>query len=216
MRFIAFCFALVIGLTAAPVLAQNFGSQGDVAFSADRLFAVHSTHIEEERDAPLDDVETDVSGVGFGWRGPFQPSPYDVPRFAFDIFVTDGLNIGASIAYASLDIDVEGNEGDGSAFLFAPRVGYVWMFGRVGGFWLRGGLTYHSYNADSAPLFGYDESGLAVTAEPTFVIAPVQHFAFLIGGTLDLSLTGSRDRGNVENDVRYRVWGLQFGLMGWI
>jgi hypothetical protein len=207
--------AAVLG--AGPALAQQtFGPQGTAAFSGDRLFGFYSVNMELEPPAPIPNQEFEWTQFGFGWEGPIHPSPYSIPRLAFDYFVVDSLSIGGSIAYASFDADQPGDDDDddSSAFIFAPRVGYVWMFSDVIGFWLRGGLTYHSYD-DEGIAGDFEESALAFTLDPVFVITPVTHFGFVVGPVLDITITGERDLGGAEWDLSYTSFGIAMGPMGW-
>ena len=220
-RTLTVATAAAISLGAVSAQAEEFGVQGTAAFSADRLFAFHSTRVVRERPAPQPDDQVTYTGIGFGWRSQFQASPFDVPRLAFDYFVIDGLNIGGSLGYASVDDDNDqwrGRRDRYSAFLLAPRVGYVWMFSEVAGFWLRGGFTYHSWTRDNPDPAEPDQtiSGLALTVEPTFVLSPVEHFAFVLGPTLDWDVSGEHDPGPAQWDNEYRSIGIQFGLMGWL
>jgi len=211
--------ALTLGSTTA--LAQRrgqFGVQGTAAFSVDRLMGFYATKFEEDLPAPIGDFEVDYTHFGFAWAGLNHGSPYTVPRFAFDFFVIDGLNVGGSIAYANLDIDVNnpgpGADDDLSTFLFAPRVGYVWMFSDVIGFWLRGGFTYHSSDDDN----GFSEHAFALTVDPVFPIFPVDHFGFVVGPVIDFSITGERDYPGprADDDIRYRSFGITAGMIGYL
>lgn len=213
-KSIASCLAAVCLFAAGPVLAQEFGEKGTPAFSIDRAFGVSFSHRTTEVPGPIDDAEEDWTSLSFGWRGRLQPSPFEVPRLAFDFFVTDGLSLGGALGFATYDDDDGGQLEDYSEFVFAPRVGYVWMFSRVAGFWLRGGLTYHS-----ASLSGdTGEYGLAFTAEPTFVIAPVDHFGFTVGLSADLDMVGEwqDEDADIDVDRSYRSFGLQLGMIGWL
>jgi hypothetical protein len=200
-------------LCAGPALAQQtFGPQGTAAFSGDRLFGMYWGSVELETGAG--DAETDYSSFGFAWQGPAHVGPYTVPRLAFDYFVIDSLSIGGSIAYATYEIDPPGpGEGEGSAFIFAPRVGYVWMFSDVIGFWLRGGFTYHSF--DDEGIFPSDENGFAFTADPMFVITPTDHFGFVLGPVIDFTISGERETPAGDIDVNYANFGIAMGPMGW-
>jgi hypothetical protein len=191
---------------------QTFGPQGTAAFSGDRLFGFYSGSVEDE--LPGGDFETEYTTFGFAWQGPIHPSPFTVPRLGFDYFVIDSLSIGGSIAYADYSIDPDGPpEAEGSAFIFAPRVGYVWMFSDVIGFWLRGGFTYHSYDDDG--VFGLDEHGFAFTADPMFVITPTAHFGFVLGPVIDFTISGERETGAGDVDRNYANFGIAMGPMGW-
>ena len=210
--------AALLGSTNA--LAQEFSEQGDAAFSADRLFALHKTTVTRHNPDPAPDDEDDYTGIGFGWRGGANPSPFDMARLSFDYFVIDHLSIGGSIAYASYDDDDDSviNDEDWDALLFAPRVGYVWMFADWAGFWLRGGISYYNFSYHR----GGDPSldGFALDIEPTFVLSPAEHFAFVLGPYADFTLAGGYEYETggrrVERDVSFASYGIQFGLMGWI
>jgi hypothetical protein len=180
---------------AAPAMAQAdvFGKQMDVAFGADRLFGISFAHRrDEDRCGPgnrREDCEHDTTGFGLGWRGRDAQTPFDVPRFAFDIFVIDSLSVGGSVGYASYSTDRDpgpaiagdGGDVDRTEWLFSPRVGYVIMFTDNFGFWPRGGITYHSRKDDPDGRRRDREHGWALTFEAMFVWTPVQHFGFAFG-----------------------------------
>jgi len=224
MRTIRKHLTLALVLSACAVapsaFAQTvFGTKGDVVFSGERLFGFHSTHVFEEREAPVDDYENDWTSFDLGWRGPYVVdfSPYDTPRLGFDYLIIDSLSIGGTLGFASIDSDEDGplvNDASGTAFLFAPRVGYVYMFNDVIGIWPRGGFNYHSFSVDDA----FTESGFGITLECMFPIAPVQHFGFLVGPTLDIDFAGERDYDGPLGDLdrRYRAIGIQAGVFGWL
>lgn len=196
----------LLGATQAKA-QERFASKGTAAFSADRLFgfSLHHEYTQGEGTANTTDL-------GLVWRAP-ATDPYEVPRLSFDYFVIHGLEIGGSIAYSNIGGDTGPYSHD--AFLFAPRVGYCWMFSRVVGFWLRGGVTYDNIGYRG----GAGEWGLAFSAQGMFVISPVNHFAFELGPTLDITMVGKAyDGGRGPSvDRNYRNIGiLNFGLMGWL
>jgi hypothetical protein len=199
---------LAFGLSLpALASAQELGSKGDVVFSVDRLMGVTGTHTNLDT-RPVN-LEQDYTTIAFGWRS--GPTSFEVPRFSFDYLLIEHLSLGLSLGYASVDPD---NGGTQSAFIFAPRVGYLYSFGRVVGIWPRGGLTYHSNTVDG----GVDTSGLAFTAECPFTFSPATHFAVHIGPTFDVDMFGSSkaDNGNGGSvDLRTRSFGLNAGILGW-
>ena len=208
--------AAALVLTTGVAFGQDrFASKGTAAFSADRMFGFGVSHVSIDPEAPgAPDVDDDVTHFTFAWRGRGSPTPFDVPRLGFDYYIIDGLSLGGSIGYASYSSDEDpGLFGEYSDFIFAPRIGYTWMFSRVVGFWLRGGLTYHATSVEGDD---GDESGLAFTAEPTFVFAVTPHFGFTAGVNADFDLVGSRDEGDFDSDVHYRSIGIQLGLLGWL
>jgi hypothetical protein len=227
---LGFATALALTAVASPGKAQEFGKKGDAVFAAERLFGFQSTHVFEEQDGPADDIDDDWTYFGIGWRGNYISdfSPYDVPRFGFDYLVIDGLSIGGSLGFASISGDTEGgflgvgDDPSGTAFLLNPRVGYVHMFSEVIGIWPRGGLAFHSFSADGDNDVEVSESGFGLNLECMFPIVPSEHWGFLVGPTLDIDITGSRDYDlpgpapDFDNDRRYRMFGLQAGIFGWL
>jgi hypothetical protein len=205
--------ALVLSLgLLVPALAsaQELGSKGDAVFSADRLMGVTGSHRVTEE--PPGDNEDDWTNINFGWRGPLHPSPFEVPRFAFDYLAIEHLSIGGSLGYASIATDDPNI--DESFFLLHARVGYLYSFGRVVAIWPRGGITYHSYNLDAGQ--EDSESGFALTLECPFTFSPTQHFAFHVGPTFDIDMFGEHDPPvGPDEDRRYRSIGLNAGLLGW-
>jgi hypothetical protein len=201
--------ALVFGASGA--FAQEFGAKGTPAVSADRLFGFSVTDRTLEDDDG-NESESDIQVFGFGWQGAGQ-SPYDVPRLAFDYFIADSLSIGGALGYASISVENDpGGEADGSAFIFAPRVGYVWNFNDWASFWIRGGFTYHSISDDD----DNGEHAFALTVEPTFVLSPSTHWGFVLGPTMDLAFTGEQERPAGDLDLKYTSFGvIRAGLIAW-
>ncbi|HMJ12179.1 MAG TPA: hypothetical protein VK524_12230 [Polyangiaceae bacterium] len=202
--------------SASGAFAQAFGAKGTPAISADRLFGFSITNETLEFPAPVGEREADTTVFGFGWQGGARPSPYEVPRLAFDYFLVDSLSLGGSIGYASISTEFEPGDGEaeGSAFVIAPRVGYVWNFNNWAAFWIRGGFTYHSFS------YGDDddaeENAFALTIEPTFVLSPTAHWGFVLGPTLDIAFTGEREVGGADPDLSYTSIGiLRAGLIAW-
>ncbi len=216
--------ALALTAVASPGAAQEFGKKGDVVFSAERLFGFQSTSMHEDWEAPIDDTDNDWTYFGIGWRGTYisDLSPYDVPRFGFDFLVIDGLSVGGVLAYASLDGDTDGggffnNDLNGSAFLLSGRVGYVYMFSKTIGIWPRGGINFHTFDFEDNDGDGFSDNGFGLNLECMFPIVPTDHWGFLVGPTFDIDFTGERDHDpGPSNDLRYRTFGLQAGVFGWL
>ncbi len=192
--------AVVLGASAASA-EPRLGYKGDAALSADRMMGLTWTRDHTER--PGRDDNVDHSGFSFGWRSRVQQTPFDAPRLAFDYFIIDSLSLGGSLGFVSYG----GDDPHTEHFLLHPRVGYMFGISDTFGFWLRGGLTYHSVNGPG----NGDEDGLAFTAEGMFAVTPVDHFGFTFGPTFDADFTGGRG----DNDHSYRSFGINFGLVGW-
>jgi hypothetical protein len=207
--------AVMLGGGAAYAQTPGFGSSGTMAFSGERLFAFYKSNVSYEAPNGNED-DWSQSGIGFGWGGVGFQYPFNVPRLGFDYFVIDQLSIGGALGYASVDDEDGGPAGDYEAFILAPRVGYFVGFGDVFGIWPRGGFTYHSLDPDGD---NNDQSGLALTLEAMFTIAPAEHFAFLAGPTFDMDFMGETECGGNNNPddckLRYRSFGIQVGVMGW-
>ncbi len=200
-------------LLPALAVAQEFGSKGDVVFSAERLMGISGTHSVIELE-PLPDYENDWTSISFGWQGPVsvEESPFDVPRLAFDYLVIDHLSLGGSLAYASISPD-DPRANDVTMFMLAPRIGYAHSFGRVVAIWPRGGFTYHSTSVDT----GDAVSGFALSLECPFTFSPVQHFAFQVGPSFDIDLFGKLDPVvGPDRDRTFRSFGVSAGLLGWL
>jgi hypothetical protein len=207
---------VTLGSSSAFAQMENFGKKGSVGLSAERLFALFYTAKLSLEDGQGRSHNHSYSGVGFGWAANSAYDPFNTPRFGIDYFVIDSLSIGGGLGYAKFTDD-DGNA-DYTQFLLAPRVGYWIPIGGVVGFWPRGGFTYHSRDPDGD---NNNESGLALTLEGMFGIGPVEHFAFLVGPTLDLDFIGSHQCNGAagrEDDCkwRYSSFGIQVGLMGWL
>jgi hypothetical protein len=156
--------------------AQNFYDSGEVSVAIERGLGIHFVH--QSFDGPGDfDGERDGTAFGIGWYDPV--SIYHRPRAAVDVFVTDQLSIGGSLAFYTLTGDP-----DGDGFLFSPRVGYAIPLSDLFTFWPRGGITFVSINDDS--LFG-------ISGEAAFVLTPQPSWGIILAPTLDFGFIGDDD-----------------------
>lgn len=218
MRRLTGLFTIAFGICMANAAsAQTFGSQGSGVISVERVFGIHGTHRSTENPVDGQDDQTqDATGISFAWRGSGEgagltASAFDTPRAAFDYFIVERVSVGGALGWASVSLE-DAPADSASAFIFAPRGGYAYMFGKAVGIWPRGGLTYHSAGVDPGP----SESGLALTFEGMFVFVPAEHFAVLAGPTFDLDFLGSLDpEAGPSRSRRYRTFALQVGLSGW-
>jgi hypothetical protein len=197
-----------------PVLAhaQELGSKGDLIFSADRLMGITSNKIDYDVNPVLDQYfDNEWTSISFLWKGQTGPNTLDLPRLGIDYVALEHLTFGGSLAYTSNDPDRGGTV---TAFLFQPRVGYLYSFNKTIGIWPRGGVTYHSYSVDGPG--GLTWKALAFTAECPITLSPAQHFAFHVGPTFDIDLFGSvKDNDGRSVDASMRSFGLNAGLLGW-
>jgi hypothetical protein len=242
--------AAVVTLTAAGAWAQaapgGFGTQGQLVIGAERLFGFVSTTETTELEQPdgTEKVTLSVSrfsllglngpNIGAQYVGSSVASVFSSPRVGIDYFVIDKLSVGGSLVFITESSEEETEDpGDPTvtidgpsttAFVFAPRAGYALMFNDNIGFWPRAGFTYYSVSSEIDTGGGTiegSENGLALTLEALFMIAPVDHFGFTVGPTLDFGLTGSREienpppGGTVEYDRQITALGIQAGLAVW-
>jgi hypothetical protein len=212
--------ALSLLALAATAEAQVPGQKGDFAIGAERMFGIRSEHVELELPAPTGDVSRDATTISFGVARTGVPA--NIPRVGFDYFLFNRFSLGGALGFTSSDTDNDSTYlggfvgfGDNTkTFVFAPRVGYLYMFGSVAGIWPRGGFSYESTTVRNGP----DASDLALNVECNFPIVIAPHFGVLLGLSYDQTLTGEIDPGANEPDIdySYRSLALQVGLFGWI
>jgi hypothetical protein len=204
--------ASVLFAVAAPTQAQLLGTQGDAIFGAERLFGVRGERVYVDLPNPGNDYEANHTVISFGLAD--TAVPYNIPRATFDYLVMNKFSIGGALGFSNADTRVDGvGSAIANRFVLAPRAGFLHMFGRVGGIWPRGGLTYHRLSVEDA----YVESGLGLNLECQFPIVFTPGFGMLVGLAFDQSLTANRDpRNGVDYPVSYRSIGLHVGLFGWI
>jgi hypothetical protein len=211
--------ALLAVATAASCLglsmsarAQGLGTQGDAVFGAERLFGIRGERIYEDRPNPANDFEANQTVISFGLAD--TAVPFNIPRLTFDYLAMNKFSVGGALGFSTADTRIDGvGSTTSSRFLFAPRVGFLHMFGRVGGIWPRAGLTYHRAAVEDV----YVESGFGLNLECQFPFVFTPGFGMLVGLTFDHSFLTDRDPENgVDYPVSYRSFGLQIGLFGWI
>jgi hypothetical protein len=192
--------------------AQELGSKGDAIFGAERVFGVRGEYEYEDNPAPQENTEISTTTISLGFAR--SRTPYNLPRIAFDYMIINKLSLGGALLYSNMDAEVEGGGEVGvTDFAFAPRVGFLHMFGNVVGIWPRGGLSYYSTSVQD----NYDEYTMVFNAECMFPIILAGHFGILVGIAFDQSLTGNRDpEDGPERDISMRSIGLQAGLFGWL
>ena len=211
-RSLQCAFGLSALFISSSAFAQNFGEKGTLGISAERLFGFY-----HESDTQTDaNVEHTTKYDSFSLlSSPVAHQVYGAPRVAGDYFVIDHLSIGGAIGYSHLSTGVEqGNTTVSSgtdSFLFAPRVGWAYMFNDIVGIWPRAGFTYVTF---PDPNGGHD---FAFTAEVPFVFTVIPHVAFWAGPTLDLGIGGAHDTTDglgrtVSQDFNATAIGIQTGM----
>jgi hypothetical protein len=212
---------LLVSVSAA---ADDFGEVGTFALSAERITSIHHSSVTMEPEGGGAEFTTGTTNIALlvGAR----ESAYSFPRIAGDYFVTDNLSVGAALGLlhssSSTETEVMGTstEGDGpsmTGFLFAPRVGYAFMFQDNIGIWPKAGITYVSASETEPDDDENSMSDLALSLDVPLVFIPTDHVAFTAGPSLDLGITGSwesdPDMGETtEGDRKSTDIGLNVGI----
>jgi hypothetical protein len=182
-------------------MAQDFGSQGTVTLSAERVFGLNWTRSRIETNGGPNDGRVDkrdVTTFGIGWYR--SETAFNNPRAAADVFVIDRLSLGGSLGFY-----VWGDDGDRQGIIFAPRVGYAVPLSDTIAIWPRGGLTFISEEEGNT-----DYTQFALSGECMFAFFLQDTWAVLAGPTLDLGLTGDVE----DNDFNQYSLGIHAGIMG--
>jgi hypothetical protein len=172
-----------------------------------------------------DDATTTNSTAGFslGNTAGAAPALYTIPRVHVDYILPMGLSFGGALGFRTLSTTNEVEAGPltvstdngATAFLFAPRVGYLIGFNEHFGLWPRLGFSYVnvSYNNDNNNN-DISQSYGALTLEAPFVFTPHKTFGFVATPSLDLGVAGSREVGNDEydGDLSLTEFGITLGL----
>jgi hypothetical protein len=242
-KFLAFSVAAsVLVASTAGFAASGPMPQGTFAIGAERITGVfHGTFKNDPfpgQNPPGD--EADITGielfgsgafVGGGGNGRFggtltggdSRNMFVIPRIGFDYFIIDGLSLGGSLTVLSFgysDPNARPPDGRGSVtdFLFAPRVGYAYMFGDVVGIWPRGGLAYTHGSNDPDAGGGDSSHYFAFDIDVPLIIAPVKNFAFTVGPVFDITLGGSQTGRlpppEYTRDASLVLFGLSAGVVG--
>jgi opacity protein-like surface antigen len=192
------------------------------------------------------------TGVAIGdSAGTLGVNPFIMPRLAFDYMLIDHLSVGGSFGYTSTGgtnkaetrpVGTPATEPeklpDTSAWAFAPRVGFAYMFNDFIGIWPRLGVTYSHLQAEWTQTNNnqlqdrYTWKGwlFDLDIEAQVVLSPVQHFAFTIGPIVDMGLAGKGTvsiseaprTGNQQHmapvpdrTIKMTTYGLTAGLLGY-
>jgi hypothetical protein len=186
---------LVVGLSLALAPSAAHAAtpgvhHGTMMVSAERLFGLSVGRVTTgNNNAQTSDDQTHfglfLAPTTAAWN------PYMVPRLAFDLAPIDGLTVGGSLGFVVSDLE---NSQSVTAFLLAPRVGYILGLGHLVSLWLRGGIPYFniSTHADTGAVTKTSDTvwGLGLDLEPTLLVSPWEHVGFTAGLLVDLPMTG--------------------------
>lgn len=158
---------------------------------------------------------TPDESVSAGTFTSLSPLAQPLPQLGFHYFVAPPLSLGVGLHYADRD-------SLGSTFEVSPRVGVAVPFNPGTALWLRAGITYFAYDLNFLGSSSTYESfsGIMPGGEVLFVLEPVNHFGFLIGGKFDVA-TGAKASlkgdgappSSSDQDFSYVQAGLTVGVL---
>ena len=213
-------------MSAQAGAQQVFGDQGQFIVSADRVMGYTHDVQTVEPDAP--DAEVTVTSDNFAFLGQGDVlSEFMFPRVSFDYTVIDGLTLGGSLAFWTQSGETETQTPFGSAtadnptstfFVFAPRIGYIFMFSEHVGIWPRGGFSFFTGSTEDPVTNGdISRNGFGFNVDVPFAFVPLEHTAIYVGPGFDVSLGagGETDPGNTEYNLSILDFGIYAGLGIW-
>ncbi|HVW25482.1 MAG TPA: hypothetical protein VHC69_08930 [Polyangiaceae bacterium] len=172
---------------------------GTFALGAERITGIF--HADETVDPAPSQGYTDFALFGNNTERTIAGA-WQLPRIGFDVFVTNGLSLGGSF------VVLNQSKPDATDIIFAPRVGYAYMFGRVVGIWPRGGLSYwHASGADD-----YEAHSFAFDVDVPLLFACTHSFAITLGPLLDVGFAGKQNNA----DTSFVQFGLSAGIVGFL
>jgi hypothetical protein len=207
--------ALAVGVLLVSSSAHAGAiDKGTFALGAERITGVF--HSDEKIGNAPSHGTTAIALFGNSSDSPLAGA-WQLPRLAFDFFITNGLSLGGS--FIVLSRSPEGsNQTD---FVVAPRVGFGYMFTRVIGIWPRGGISYwHSSRSTDNARASADAHSFAFDLDVPLLIAPTRSFAIELGPLLDVGFAGRADGAffgtNVGVDTSFVQLGLSAGIVGFL
>lgn len=186
---------------------DRFGTKGQFAVTAEDLMGVYADHVDWKDDNGLQlNLDNTRFSLLFSTHGGGQYA-FTTPAstVGFHYFIINGLSLGGNLGYESRSgsyqvpagpagATVKYDLGNGSTFIFEPKVGYALMLSDMFGFWFRGGLgvavaDQHTSYQSTIPEDKY--TFWMFSANVLFCIMPVDHVGFYVGPGMDLSFAGT-------------------------
>jgi hypothetical protein len=205
--------------------AARFGDKGQLAITAENLFAFSSERVAQS----FPDGEHSVTTNRFGFLYSEGSATPRGPQVGGHYFIIPSLSLGGTLGYESRGGSVSqpvGNRGivtqdseSISTFVFVPKVGYALMLTNILGFWFRGGPGFFRIGtSDPAGRVRDANSYLLLSLDAFFVVTPVQHVGFYVGPQADISFSGTHshtDENGIETSqsASYRSLGLGLGII---
>jgi hypothetical protein len=247
---VALALSAAAAFVSSAALAADVGARlsdkGNVVIGAERMFGITVSSLESKSSVGGDTVTSTQShtSVGLLWSYPF--TIHSVPRVGLDYLVAPNLSLGLGGGFFRVGsvrkteaggTAVEKDGPTSTAWIVAPRVGYVLDLGGATALWLRGGLSFYGSTNEADESSGSNRrtskltmSGSALALEPSFVWTPAPHFGLYGGLALDAPLGGKNRSetttttgvGSVSNtttsesDYAQSSYGVTFGVLGYL
>jgi hypothetical protein len=229
--------AFAVGVFVATVLVladekvafaqprPTFGSQGQLAITAENLFGFSMERVGTE--GP-NDSETSNTYSNFGIL--HRSTVYRGPWVGVHYFIIPNLSLGGTLGMvltggsrtqSTPSMTTTTDSASGMQLVFIPKVGYVLMLTDILGFWFRGGpgLIYGSSWGPDDDDTTRSQSYWLLSLDALFVIMPVQHFGFYVGPQGNFSFAGSSSATSnsttVSWDSNFRSFSIDAGLIGY-
>ena len=206
--------------TAAPAVAGplDFDHQQALIITAERLFGYSYSSTKDAGDNKSIDSNFSLLAPSGG-----AGAAYGAPTIGVHYPVIPALTLGLNLGLVRTGGSIEPKGGtsqdkDSSlGILLAPRVGYVLGINEGAYIWLRAGISYYRSSTGDDDKTKVVTSGVGLSADPMFVLTPVNHFGIMVGPVVDYPLSGSTKVGDGNSaDLTITNFGLQFGLLGYL
>jgi hypothetical protein len=225
--------SLTIGVVAGCVLStasfaraqmkQEFGEVGESIVSADRLVPLLSWSHWSQDQAPPAGASQTLSGdqtsfsILFGSTNDARDFFYTVPRVGYDYVLPHHVTVGGDMvllfttASTTLETDRPGMSTKATTsspgitgFGIAPRGGYILPLSDMFSLWLRGGMSFYTFNSSStvgATKTTGGQEQWAFDLEPEIVATLIPHVGFTGALDVDIPFGGSSSSSTTTGGV---------------
>jgi hypothetical protein len=226
--------SLTIGVVVGCVLStaslaraqmkQEFGDVGESIVSADRLVPLLSwSHWSQDQAPPPGALSQTQSGdqtsfsILFGSTTDAKDVFYTVPRVGYDYVLAHHITVGGDMVLlfttgsTTLETDRPGTSTTTTTsspgitgFGIAPRGGYILPLSDMFSLWLRGGLSFYTFNfsstvGDTKTTGGQEQ--WALDLEPEIVATLIPHVGFTGALDIDIPFGGSSSASTTAGGV---------------
>ncbi len=226
-------------IAAADTVGNDFGQQGQLILSADRLSPLFSYSRVKTDQGGGDSTTQSTTSMNLFWAGNTQDF-YDIPRAGLDYVIAPNLTLGGTVFVTvpmsstrsttqnNVTTDRDGTKVD--AFGLGVRVGYAMPLTPRISFWPRGGISYTRVGTTNQQQGGNGNTTsstvtqTAINLEPLFVFSLAPHLGIELGPVIDVPLSGNtHDEVQVmnmtvssDNSSSQFHFGITAGLLGYL